>query len=403
MKKILFVDDELNVLLALRRMLRSMRHEWEMEFATSGKEALEMLAKSHVDVIVTDMRMPNISGVELLNEVKKQYPHIIRIILSGQADEEAIMRSVGPIHQYLAKPCDPEMLKSVLTRAFSLRDLLADEKIKQLVSQMESLPSLPSLYHELMNELQSPNISFKSVAKIISQDIGMSSKILQLVNSAFFGVSQHVSSPEQAVGLLGLDVIRSLVLSVQVFKQFDSIALEGISLDAIWEHSRMVSLFAKRIAEVENTDSRTKDYAYVAGLLHDVGKLVLIANMPVEYELIFKKVVEEKITLTEGEIEIFGVSHEKIGAYLMGLWGFADPVIEALAFHHNPMQFFAKGFSPLTAVYVANVLEHHMYPERSMSYLQNVDLSYLEKLGLSEKLSKWQELCEKTIKEEVVE
>src|SRR5262245_37814840 len=100
MKKILFVDDEPNVLQGLERMLRSMRHEWEMQFAMSGPAALERLAEQTFDVIVSDMRMPGMTGAQLLTEVSQRHPHIVRIILSGQADQEDILRSVGPTHQY---------------------------------------------------------------------------------------------------------------------------------------------------------------------------------------------------------------------------------------------------------------------------------------------------------------
>ncbi len=170
-KRILFVDDEPRILSGLRRMLRPMRHEWEMSFAGGGQEALDFLSREPFDVIVTDIRMPGMDGVELLKEVRKQHPKIVRIGLSGSADREAIIGAVGLTHQYLAKPCDAETLKSTLTRACARSDLLADDRLKRLISQMGSLPSLPSLYHEMLEEVQSPNATINTVGKIISQDI----------------------------------------------------------------------------------------------------------------------------------------------------------------------------------------------------------------------------------------
>ncbi len=193
-KRVLFVDDEPKILEGLRRMLRPLRNEWEMSFVNSGQEALDILAQQPFDVIVTDMRMPAMNGAELLHEVRKRYPHMVRFVLSGQASQETMLRSIGPMHQYLSKPCDSGILKSTLTRSCQLRSILSNEKLHNLVSRIDWLPSLPSLYIEMVEELQKPEASTKILGKLISKDIAMSAKILQLVNSAFFGVRQHISN-----------------------------------------------------------------------------------------------------------------------------------------------------------------------------------------------------------------
>src|ERR1700751_643330 len=105
-KRVLFVDDEAMVLSGLQRSLRPMRNEWEMAFVNSGAEALQLMEHEPFDIIVTDMRMPVMNGAQLLEEVKRRFPQCFRIILSGQADQETIMRAVDPTHQYLSKPCD---------------------------------------------------------------------------------------------------------------------------------------------------------------------------------------------------------------------------------------------------------------------------------------------------------
>ena len=194
-----------------------MRDEWEINFAPGGKEALEWMESHPVDVIISDMQMPGMDGAQLLYEVLKSHPDTVRIILSGHADREMILRSVRPAHQYLSKPCNADILKSTIQRACNLRESLADEEMKKLISKMDTLPSLPSLYIEIMKEIQSPDSSIKRVATIIEKDMGMSAKILQLVNSAFFGVPRHISSPVQAVTMLGLEMIKALVLSIHVF------------------------------------------------------------------------------------------------------------------------------------------------------------------------------------------
>jgi len=358
-KQILFVDDEPMVLEAMRRMLRDKRNEWETIFATSGREALEILSKGKFDMLISDMRMAGMDGAQLLNEVKNRFPGIIRIILSGHADQDAVLKLVLPAHQYLSKPCDPETIKLTIARELQLNDLLTNDSIKHVISGIDTLPSRPSLYARIMEELRSPDASMGRIAEVISMDVGMTAKLLQLVNSAFFALSQHVSNLMQAVSLLGLDTIKTLVLSIHIFSQFDQEKLPVLNIAHIWKHSFMVGLFAKMIARAENQSQVQVDDALMAGLLHDAGKLVLAANFPREYVDI--ATLAEKESLTVGEAEgmvLKGTSHAEIGAYLMGLWGLPRSIVEAVAFHHRPHPDIMPSCNVALAVYIANLLEH---------------------------------------------
>jgi putative nucleotidyltransferase with HDIG domain len=392
-KRVIFVDDEPRILDGIRRMMRPLHEEWDMRFAGSGREALKILSKEKFDVIVTDMRMPEMSGAELLIQVQKLHPYIVRIVLSGMADRDMIVRAAGPIHQYLAKPCDVETLKSAVVRSTGLRDLLHSDKIKGVVSQTESLPSLPRLYLELVEELKKPDTSLRAVERIISRDLGMTMKVLQLVNSAFFGVRRHVSSPADAVRLLGLDNIQSLVLSVQVFSQFKDADSQGLTLQRMWEHSMWVGACSKAIAKYQHADPLTLDNAFIGGLLHDVGKLIIASRFPREHLKISQRIETGRIQRWEAEIEIIGASHAEIGAYLLGLWGFSDPIVEAAAFHHHPMVCFARGFSPLTAVHAANAIVDGIEHPNGDQPGCPLNEEYLQDLGLAEEFPKWQEIC----------
>ncbi|MBW2059479.1 MAG: HDOD domain-containing protein [Deltaproteobacteria bacterium] len=388
-RRILFVDDEPRVLQGLQRMLRSMRHEWQMAFAGGGKEALEVLSREPFDVVVSDMRMPAMDGAELLAEVRRRHPEIVRIVLSGHSEKELILKSVLPAHQYLSKPCDPEVLKSAVGRASALRDLLRGDRLKQVVSQMDSLPSLPSLYAEIVEALHSPDTSIQEVGEIISKDVGMTAKILQLVNSAFFGLCQHVSSPVQAATLLGLETMKALVLSVQIFSEFDRSALSGPSLESLREHSIMTGVIAKAIAREEQPGEAAVDDAFMAGMLHDTGKLVLAAKFPQEYRQTTARAQEKGIPIHRAELEIFGTTHSEVGAYLMGLWGLPDSIVEALAFHHEPHRCPEVGFSPLTAVHTGNVLDHERSLAGTGEPLSRIDSDYLKDGGMIERLPVW--------------
>src|SRR5580698_1436937 len=237
MKRVLFVDDEPLVLEGLQRMLFNMRREWEMRFAHGGHEALRMMAEAPADVVISDMRMPEMNGAELLNEIMRKHPKAVRFILSGYSDMEMIMQCVSGTHQFLSKPCDGETLRNVVGRALEMDSWLNNDNVKALVSKMGALPSLPSLYFEVMRELGSPETTLDQVGATIAKDPGMTAKILQLVNSAFFGLCCQISDPTEAVLQLGLETIKSLVLGIHVFSELEAAQNGPFSADQLWHHS----------------------------------------------------------------------------------------------------------------------------------------------------------------------
>jgi HD-like signal output (HDOD) protein/CheY-like chemotaxis protein len=393
-RKVLFVDDDPNVLQGLRRMLRPMHQEWDMTFAPSGGEALAILSREPMDIIVSDMRMPGMDGADLLNEVKTKYPQVVRIVLSGHSEQEAILRSVGPAHQYLTKPCEPEVLKSTISRACNIRDVLGNYKLRELVSQLGTLPSLPDLYMELLKELQMENVSLAKVGAIIARDIGMTAKILQLVNSAFFGLPRHVATPAEAVSLLGVDTVKSLVLSLQVFTKFDQAKLKFFSIERLLGHSIATGKLIGNIASAERVDKVMKDQAVLAGFLHDSGQLVLAANLPKKYALIAESMKDNDLTLHEAEYECFGATHAEVGATLLGLWGLPNPIVEAVAFHHTPLKAAEQKLSPLALVHIADGLVNQFHEDASEgAFAGSFDQDYLAQLGVAGKLPAWEEKC----------
>ena len=388
MKHVLFVDDEPNVLAGLQRMLRGLRQEWTMEFVGSGESALAYLDEHAVDVIVSDMRMPGMDGAQLLREVVIRHPSVVRIALSGQSDHETLLKVAGLAHQFLSKPCDTETVKTTVRRALALRDHFADETLKRLVSRMSSIPSLPTNYQEILQELKSSEPSLHAVGEIIAKDVAMTAKVLQLVNSAFFGIPRRVTDPMQAVTLLGLQTVNGLVLSAGVFSQFEHTELTVFVVDDLINHSLHVASRAKSIAASQGHDDALCNDAFVAGVLHDIGKLVLATNFPKQYGQAISAAKDWGHSLNTVERETFGADHADVGAYILSLWGLPTALIEAVAFHHDPKKSLATGFTPLTAVHVANALCQSGNPGGAAG----VDLEYLEGIGASRRLAQWQAL-----------
>ncbi|MDX2477485.1 MAG: response regulator [Gammaproteobacteria bacterium] len=392
-RAILFVDDEPNILSGLKRMLRSMRKEMDFYFAENGPQALDILSKTTIHVVVSDMRMPGMNGAELLAIVQDKHPQIIRIMLSGQADEEMILKTVGVVHQFMHKPSDSDTLKRIFSRACALQSLMINENLKTLVSSLGSLPSLPSLYVQVQQVLKSPDYAVGDVAAIIEQDMAMSAKVLQLVNSAFFGLFNRVDSPAHAVKLLGMDTIKALVLCVGVFSELKPAGHKSYSIKDLWSHSVAVAAFAKTIAMAETDSKETIGNSFIAGIIHDIGKLLLFTTVQEQYVQAVEAAREEPFLLAQAEQQLFSADHGDVGGYLIGVWGLPGEVVEAIAFHHRLNKYPGASFSPAIAVQAADVIYYMLNPDQCVGKVPVIDEEYLNFAGLSGRFEHWLELC----------
>jgi len=391
-RRILFVDDEPNILKGLQRSLRPLRKNWEMGFETGGRQALKRLETEGFDVIISDMRMPDMDGGQLLGQVQKKYPKMVRIVLSGHADRELAMKSVMSAHQYLAKPCEKGLLVSAVNRACSLRDRMSKKALQNVVTAIGTMPSLPNLYSRIMDAMTSNNASVALVGEIISEDLGMTAKILQLVNSSFFAMPRHVATPAEAAVILGIDVLKTLVLTLEVFSAYKKSTLEILPISRIQEHCVNTGILAKKIARLEARDKDVTDNAMIAGVLHDLGRLILAEGFPDEYRQIMDKVKQEGCRVHEAEAEVMGVSHAEIGGYLLGLWGLPDNIVEGVVFHHKPSDCITETFDLCGMVHIANTMEYYerRIPGR-WEQLDGLDKTYLNQFGLGRRITFWRD------------
>jgi putative nucleotidyltransferase with HDIG domain len=385
MIRILFVDDESNIIDAMRRSLYAMRAEWHMEFVLGGVEALTALKTSPADVIVSDMRMPGMDGWRLLTEVKKLYPQTVRLILSGHAEATSIMRAVGIAHQYLAKPCESAAIKDAIIQTQKLRHLLSNDQLAALVGQVSTLPSAPKAFQEVLACLQDPAASMTDVARIIGRDVAMTANIMKMVNSAFFGVRQPITTTDRAVAYLGLDTLGALVLGHGVFKSGLPTGVAGFSLERLWAHSLHTAMAARAIALHEKSSSAEAERAFLAGVLHDVGKIVFAT----------RTIQSPEIAASVGDDEsLMQVHHAEVGAYLLGLWGFPNPIVEAVAYHHVPSLVANERLSLAGLVHIANYLVHR--GSRTPGAIEpTLEAGFLESRGLVERLAGWQSALDK--------
>ncbi|HEX4350357.1 MAG TPA: response regulator [Verrucomicrobiae bacterium] len=384
MKRILFVEDNEILLELYGMLLNSERNHWQTTLAPDGETALKLLQQTAFDVVASDMQMPGMNGIQLLAEVRKLYPQTSRIIISGFTDQAEAADALSCTHLFIPKPFDTKILRTTLARIGSLDAYLKDDKLRGLAGKMRALPSFPTLYLDIIREIESPNSSTQGIAKIIAQDPGITAKILQVANSAAMGLPEKVSDPVDAVQQLGMTTVRSLVLSAQVYGSYAPGRLKGFSAEALWTHLMKCGDLARTLMRREHAEFADSEDAFTAGMLHDMGKLMLADSLPDDFGRALKLAVDEKISLPEAEMEIFGATHAGLAAYLLGLWGLPAAIVEAVAFHHTPEKSDLKKCSALTAVHVANSLS-------DSTGTVPLNLEYLAEIGVSDRLDDWRD------------
>ncbi len=351
--RLLFVDDEPAILSGLRNVFHPQRSRWDMAFALGGAQALAAMEAAPVDVVVTDMRMPEMGGLELLRRVKDRWPLAARIVLSGYADLAAVAQASAVAHQYLLKPCDPKVLAGVIDRALELQRILDSETLRRTVGQLGSLPAGLRIYQALTEALADAEVEVRRLAGIVEADVAMASRVLHFVNSAYYGLTRKVSSIEEAIVFLGISTLRNLTLTLEVFSAFQ-VDGHAAQFDALERHALLTARIAR---DIVNEPGRA-EVAFSAGLLHDCGKLVLIDRLPARYAEARALALRTGQPDHLAEREVLGADHSEVGAYILGLWGLPHDIVEAVAFHHSEERLSRGTFDGVVAVGAANLLAH---------------------------------------------
>jgi putative nucleotidyltransferase with HDIG domain len=346
--------------------------------------------KEPFDVVVANYQLPELDGAELLNRLRLANPKTLRFIAAAEAQKDQVVCHVLGGHQFLAVPYDRATLKSSIERSLTV-DYGMSNSMRELVGRIRTFPTIPSLYLEIVNALKDPNASTEDVGAIIAKDMAMTTKLVQVLNSAYFGLPRTITDPTEAVGILGFETVKSLTMTVKLLSQYDKVKPVYFSIDSIWRHSTSVARTARVMALLETGDNECSATAYTAGLMHDLGKVILAANFDEQYQGAHTVARRQQVPLWEVEKDIFGASHGEIGAYLLGLWGMSSEVVKVAALHHHPLGAGDKAFSPLTAVHVANALEYEGIAETDDLPVAVLDADYLRQLKLEDRVHLWRD------------
>ncbi|WP_378956014.1 HDOD domain-containing protein [Pelosinus sp. sgz500959] len=351
-KKILFVDDEVQILKSLNRLF--MDTEYEVFTAGSGKEALDILATEKIDMIITDMRMPEMDGSQLLHQVKELYPNSLRIILSGYAEKNTVLQALQKniAKLYILKPWENDKLIELVDQLFETENILRDSNLLGLINKVDELPTIKSSYRQIM-ELIDQDADLAKIASAIEKDHSIATKILHIINSAFYEVK--TGSVKHAITYLGLSTIRNILLTTSIVDSLNMNGLYGTRLELLWNHSFICSKIVNIIYE-KLLLKKLSENEISAGLLHNIGIVLLLKLFPEKYIEVFHKEEREKTSLLQIEQEALNVTHQQTGGYLLRWWELPHPIVEAALYHHTP---FATGIIHRELIYAVNIAQHY--------------------------------------------
>jgi HD-like signal output (HDOD) protein len=393
--RVLVVDDDPRVLGDLRRALAE--RTWEIVTARDAETALDVLDGSPVDLVIADMHLDAMTGATFLGAVQQRHPDVARIIMSGHADPKEVLRAVPFAHQFLSKPVDADRLHWTLRRACGLRQLLTNEAIRVAVGSTNEMPAAPATYLRLKRLLRDPNVGLHEIAAVIERDVGISARILQLVSSAFFGVSRRVTTMAVAVNHLGVETLRALVLTLEIVRTFrEGGNVPGFSVDALQRRSFIASRLARGFA-----DDGCAEEAFMAGMLHGIGQLVLAERIPGKYAEVLERARTEQRTVRDLERSTLGATHSEVAAYLLGLWGMPQPVVEAVLHHEEPWRLDGTRLGIAGAVYLGSVLAERPEAPLCSGTLAippgHLNADYLRGVGLLERLPTLRSLARRAL------
>lgn len=360
--KILFVDDEKSILSSLRRLMFD--EPWECQFVQSAKEALTFLEKNAIDLVVSDVVMPEMDGIEFLAEVQRRYPSIIRIFLTGFARQENVTRALteGYSQQIIPKPWLDQELKDVIRSALRQSDQQKKHgpKFQELINSIPLLPPLPKSYSQVQDCIIGEEVDIEKMVDLISRDVAITSALLHWANSALFGQRFRVDTVKKAIVVLGTNIVKSLILSESVNRTLAGNLPTSADFDLLKFKCHSIAtatMSCMLIKSLHGSDVELQDRAFIAGLLHDMGKLTAASFFSEKFAAAVEKAKESSCSYYEAEKELLGTDHAELGSFLAEWWTLPPYITNAIRWHHEPI-FGGIDQEVVSAVHVANLLSH---------------------------------------------
>ncbi len=388
LRTVILLDNELDTAQELNKILSRSGHAWDLCHLTEVEAARQMFSDRTVDLIIARSSVPHAASDSFWEGIVVNSPHTVRIGIASRFQEKNAAESFKFTHQYLAEAVGVDRIIEIVDYITYLQNLLANIRLESELGGLLSLQALPDAYIAIIKELQSSEPSLKRISSLIQQDMAMTARVLQLVNSAFFSLPNRVTKIEQAVSLLGISTIKNMLMSMQLFSVFEGGPVPKRHAEKVWEHSVKVAGLAREIAAREQLSKEGLETIMLSGMLHDLGQLILF-KLPEYREALVKQRREGYENELAAEMELYSCSHAETGAYLLGIWGLDREVVDVVMHHHLPGRSTRhEGFNELTAVHVADYVIN-MRTRSDSSQIPQIDMEYLEEMGLADKLEQW--------------
>jgi len=373
---------------ALADIASALGDGWDATLVSNEADALAQLELRSFDALLADFNLGSTDASELLNQALQKRPETVRFLLAHEADLALVAAYVSGPHEILPKPVEPDSLKSRIESGVSLPE--ENPIPNEPEPSADSAPVVvPAVYGELLKAIESPGVTNNQVGQIIAQDAELTAEVLKLAKSTSQRLSRKLTYPAEAVEWLGLETVKALVMARRFLTEHGQLKPGYLSLEKLWQHSTNVAQLAWDLVLFETNDRTLAAEALVAGLLHDLGKVVLASNFDDLYSRVHSLARKHPVALWEIEKEMFGANHGEIGACLVGMWNLPDPIVQAVALHHEPPLGEYRQLTALAAVHIANVLEHQILSSEEFQVSPVISMPFLNEIGLLQRLPVW--------------
>lgn len=379
MKNILLVDDDEQVLQAFSTAFEA--SDYTVICTRSAVEALVVLEGLTIDIAVCDLKMPDMSGIELLKRIKKNRPSTIRILLGSQADEKLVLNSLldNIAKAHIFKPWGDAELKRIIKQVLDTEELLSSKDLLTVINNTGRLPTLKPFYQEILSAIES-DADIAAISARIERDPAISAKMLQMANSAYYGVK--TASIQKAATFLGTQNLKNLVLTTSVM---DSFTLRGagsrIAQD-VWAQASLTNKIQRILSETI-LFRRQNHTECTAGLLHNLGIVFMIKQYPDYIPFLSEALADPQADLLALEMNRYGITHAQVGGYLLQWWDLPYVMVEAALYHGAPND---ERIINKDLVSIVHVAQHYASKIMGSTGFCRYEPEALRALGVDERL-----------------
>lgn len=349
-------------------------------------EASTYLAQATVDVLICGPQLAVTEVSALLEEARHRHPTMLRLLVATEQRSDALAAPVHLAHQVIARGLAPDQLLQTIQAALLQLAKIRERRVLQVLGRLEKLPSRQTLMADFLELLAGQTPSVDKIRGAVAKHPSMVARILKIANTPYFGHAGRIESLDDAIGILGLEMIASLFFSLQLVTLELPPRNSRLDVEVLWNHSVLVSVIARRIGLSMRVAPSVLKEALTAALLHDLGKVVLAQAMPSECAAALTRAEVDRIPLWQAEKPVLGNSHAEVGGCLLRLWGFPSGLVDSVTAHHAPHRLGDGLVKSVVLVHVADAVAHANDARGLATFL---DQAYLESLHLNPDLAHW--------------